>query len=150
MPRCCRVCVITFVSPKTPRRSGAPGRAYADVPTLFPSAAPAIVSQTSGAAALQRVDIIETVPPLARKFTAVADLEVLADIEPRIAATPCEGLRGLAVKLGLHHYYLSDQADARSAQVTSAYCDLVRLTGHDPTSEISTRGEGFLGPQRLG
>ena len=69
---------------------------------------------------------------------AVAAREVLADVESRIAATPAEGLRGLAVKLGLHQF-LSDQADAVSVQVDSAYCDLVRLTGHDPAAEISAR-----------
>jgi hypothetical protein len=66
--------------------------------------------------------------------------EVLADVESRIAATPAEGLRGLVVKLGLHQF-LKDQADAASVQVDSAYCDLVRLTGHDPAAEISARFE---------
>jgi hypothetical protein len=49
-------------------------------------------------------------------------------------------LRGLVVKLGLHQF-LKDQADAASVQVDSAYCDLVRLTGHDPAAEISARFE---------
>jgi hypothetical protein len=71
---------------------------------------------------------------------AVAAREVLADVESRIAATPAEGLRGLVVKLGLHHF-LKDQADAASIQVDSVYCDLVRLTGHDPATEISDRFE---------
>jgi hypothetical protein len=66
---------------------------------------------------------------------AVADREVLADVESRIAETPAEGLRGLVVKLGLHQF-LNDQADSTSVQVDSAYCDLVRLTGHDPAAEI--------------
>src|SRR6478672_155458 len=70
---------------------------------------------------------------------ALADRHVLAEIESRIAATPAEGLRGLAVKLGLHHF-LNDEADS-SGQFTSAYRDLVRLTGRDPASEISTRFE---------
>ena len=68
----------------------------------------------------------------------VAQREVLADIELRIAATPAEGLHGLVVKFGLHQF-LSGNADAASIQVDSAYCDLVRLTGHDPTAEISSR-----------
>ena len=68
----------------------------------------------------------------------VAQREVLADIELQIAATPAEGLHGLAVKFGLHQF-LSGNADAASIQVNSAYCDLVRLTGHDPTAEISSR-----------
>jgi hypothetical protein len=71
---------------------------------------------------------------------AVAAREVLADVESRIAATPAEGLHGLVVKLGLHQF-LKDQADAASVQVDSAYCDLVRLTGHDPAAEISGRFE---------
>jgi hypothetical protein len=64
----------------------------------------------------------------------------LARIESRIAGTPAEGLRGLVVKFGLHQF-LNDQADAASIQVDSAYCDLVRLTGHDPAAEISARFE---------
>ena len=71
---------------------------------------------------------------------AVDQREVLSDVESRIAATPAEGLRGLVVKLGLHQF-LNDQADAASVQVDSAYCDLVRLTGHDPAAEISARFE---------
>src|SRR5262245_22962982 len=63
---------------------------------------------------------------------------MLADIELRIASTPVDGLRGLVVKLGLNHF-LKDQTDAASAQLESAYKDLVRLTGHDPASEISAR-----------
>jgi hypothetical protein len=55
----------------------------------------------------------------------------LSRIESRIAATPAEGLRGLVVKLGLDRFLrtASEQAD-------SAYADLVRLTGHDPATEI--------------
>jgi hypothetical protein len=67
---------------------------------------------------------------------ALADHDVLSDIESHIAATPAEGLPGLAVKMGLHHF-LNDEADS-SIQFTSAYRDLVRLTGRDPASEIST------------
>jgi hypothetical protein len=70
---------------------------------------------------------------------AFADRDVLTEIESRIAATPAEGLRGLTVKLGLHHF-LNDEVDS-SVQFTSAYRDLVRLTGHDPASDISTRFE---------
>jgi hypothetical protein len=76
----------------------------------------------------------------ANEEEAVAIREELADVESRIAATPAEGLRGLVVKLGLHQF-LKDQADAASVQVDSAYCDLVRLTGHDPATEISARFE---------
>ena len=64
----------------------------------------------------------------------------LAAIEARIASTPAEGLPGLAVKLGLHQF-LNDHADAASVQVDSAYSDLVRLTGHDPATEICNRFE---------
>ena len=64
--------------------------------------------------------------------------EKLAAVEARIAATPAEGLPGLAVKLGLHQF-LNDHADAASVQVDSAYADLVRLTGHDPATEICSR-----------
>src|SRR5215470_4026852 len=59
----------------------------------------------------------------------------LARIESRIAATPAEGLRGLVVKLGLQRF-LNEQADASSELATSAYADLMRLTGHDPAAEI--------------
>lgn len=62
----------------------------------------------------------------------------LADIEERLAQTPADGLPGLAVKLALH-CFLNDHADAASAQSESAYRDLVRLTGQDPTVEISAR-----------
>jgi hypothetical protein len=47
---------------------------------------------------------------------------------------------GFVVKLGLHQF-LNDHADAASVQVDSAYADLVRLTGHDPATEISSRFE---------
>jgi hypothetical protein len=62
----------------------------------------------------------------------------LTVIESRIVATPAEGLHGLSVKLGLHHF-LNDHADAASAQADSAYADLVRLTGRDPALEIFAR-----------
>jgi hypothetical protein len=64
----------------------------------------------------------------------------LAEIEARVAATPAEGLHGLAVKLGLH-CFLNDHGDAASAQSDSAYRDLVRLTGHDPAVDIAARFE---------
>jgi len=64
----------------------------------------------------------------------------LSVIETQIAATPADDLRGLVVKLGLHQF-LNDHADAASVQVDSAYADLVRLTGHDPATEISSRFE---------
>ncbi len=63
-------------------------------------------------------------------------LRALTEIELRIAATPAEGLHGLVVKLGLH-CFLSAHADASSDQADSAYADLVRLTGHDPATEIA-------------
>jgi len=68
---------------------------------------------------------------------AVASDELTA-IELRIVTTPAEGLHGLAVKLGLHHF-LNDHADAASEQADSAYADLVRLTGRDPAMEIFAR-----------
>jgi hypothetical protein len=65
-------------------------------------------------------------------------LLALAKIETRIAATPAEGRRGLAVKLGLNRF-LSEHADAASDQADSAYVDLVRLTNQDPATEIFLR-----------
>ena len=62
-------------------------------------------------------------------------LVALAGIESRIATTPAEGLRGVVVKLGLDRL-LQEHADAASEQADSAYADLVRLTGHDPVTEI--------------
>jgi hypothetical protein len=55
--------------------------------------------------------------------------------ESRIATTPAEGLPGLVVKLGLQSF-LNEHADAASELAASAYADLIRLTGHDPASEI--------------
>ena len=60
---------------------------------------------------------------------------LLSRIESRIAATPAEGLRGVVVKLGLDRF-LHEHADAASEQADSAYADMVRLTGHDPATEI--------------
>ena len=65
---------------------------------------------------------------------AVAAL-ALTRIESRIATIPAQGLHGLVVKLGLDRF-LHEHADASSEQADSAYADLVRLTGHDPVSEI--------------
>ena len=59
----------------------------------------------------------------------------LSRIESRIAATPAEGLNGLVVKFGLQHF-LNEQADASSELAASAYTDLIRLTGHDPATEV--------------
>ena len=53
----------------------------------------------------------------------------------RIATTPAQGLHGLVVKFGLDRF-LHEHGDAASEQADSAYADLVRLTGHDPVSEI--------------
>ena len=65
-------------------------------------------------------------------------LLALSRIELRIPATPTEGLRGLVVKLGLQRF-LNEHADASSELAASAYADLIRLTGHDPASEILAR-----------
>ena len=58
-------------------------------------------------------------------------LPALSRIESRIATTPAEGLPGLVVKLGLDRFLRTP-----SEQADSAYADLVRLTGHDPATEI--------------
>src|SRR5262245_63532041 len=62
--------------------------------------------------------------------------DAVAELEMRIAATPAEGLRGLAVKLGLHQF-LGDHGDATSLLCDSAYSNLVRLTGLDPATDIA-------------
>jgi hypothetical protein len=80
----------------------------------------------------------EAVQAATKEKDIVAAHRALSEVESQIAATPAEGLRGLVVKLGLHQF-LNDHADAASVQVDSAYADLVRLTGHDPASEICTR-----------
>ena len=64
----------------------------------------------------------------------------LKAFEASCAATSAEGLRGLVVKLGPHPTS-QDHADAASVQVDSAYADLVRLTGQDPATDISSRFE---------
>jgi hypothetical protein len=64
----------------------------------------------------------------------------LGDIEGQIIDTPAEGMEGVVLKLGLH-CFLNEHADPASAQSGSAYRDLVRLTGHDPATEIAKRFE---------
>ena len=64
-------------------------------------------------------------------------LLALSRIESRIATTPAEGLRGLVVKLGLDRFLRTP-----SEQADSAYADLVRLTGHDPATEILAKLQG--------
>ncbi len=83
----------------------------------------------------------ESVQAATEEKDLVAAHKALSQVESQIAATPAEGLRGLVVKLGLHHQFLNDHADAASLQVDSAYADLVRLTGHDPATEICNRVE---------
>ncbi len=46
-----------------------------------------------------------------------------------------KGCVELVVKLGLDRF-LQEHADTASEQADSAYADLVRLTGHDPVTEI--------------
>ena len=74
-------------------------------------------------------------------------LTALTQIETRIVATPAEGLRGLVVKLGLHRF-LNEHADGASEHADSAYADLVRLTGHDPATEIFAKFAQFP-PKRI-
>jgi hypothetical protein len=62
----------------------------------------------------------------------------LREIEVCLAATPAEGVHGLAIKLGLHQF-LSKHADPTSVLCESAYVDLVRLAGRDPDAEILAR-----------
>ena len=71
--------------------------------------------------------------------TAIAD-DSLREIEVRLAATPAEGIQGLAIKLGLHQF-LSKHADTSSVFYESAYLDLVRLAQRDPVAEIAARGQ---------
>ena len=77
----------------------------------------------------------ESVQAATKEKDVAAAHKALSDVESRIAVTPSEGLRGVVVKLGLQQF-LNDYADAASVQVDSAYADLVRLTGHDPATEI--------------
>ena len=62
----------------------------------------------------------------------------LREIEGALAATPANGVHGLAIKLGLHKF-LSNHGDSTSALCESVYVDLVRLTGRDPVAEIVAR-----------
>src|SRR5215831_14765618 len=62
----------------------------------------------------------------------------LSEIETQIVNTPAAGMQGLAIKLGLH-CFLNDHTEAASLLSESAYRDLVRLTGRNPTAEISVR-----------
>ena len=80
----------------------------------------------------------ESVQAATKEKDVVAAHKASPTSSSRIAATPSEGLRGVVVKLGLHQF-LNDYADAASVQVDSAYADLVRLTGHDPATEICNR-----------
>jgi hypothetical protein len=61
-------------------------------------------------------------------------LLAVARIESRMAATPAEGLHGLVIKLGLDRFLRTP-----GEQAHSAYADLVRLTGHDPETEIRAK-----------
>ena len=63
--------------------------------------------------------------------------ESLRQIENCLALTPAEGLNGLAIKHGLHHF-LSEH-DLSHALSDSLYRDLVRLSGLDPIAEVKTR-----------
>ena len=71
--------------------------------------------------------------------TAITD-DSLREIEVRLAATPADGVQGLAIKLGLHQF-LSKHADTSSVFYESAYLDLVRLAQRDPVAEIAARGQ---------
>ena len=82
----------------------------------------------------------ESMQAATKEKDLVAAHKAISQLKSQIAATPAEGLRGLVVKLGLHQF-LNDHADAASLQVNSAYADLVRLTGHDPATEICDRFE---------
>jgi hypothetical protein len=83
---------------------------------------------------------VEAMQVAANETAAVKAHRALADIEAKLVETPAEGMEGLVVKLGLH-CFLNEHADAASAQSDSAYRDLVRLTGKDPSVEIAKRFE---------
>ena len=101
-----------------------------------------------GGGGIQRMDskILELFQEWLLAFEAVQpslqDEEMATDplreIESSLAATPANGVQGLAIKLGLHQF-LSKHGDATSALSESAYLDLVRLAGRDPAAEIVTR-----------
>jgi hypothetical protein len=63
--------------------------------------------------------------------------EALRQIETCLASTPAQGLNGLAVKHGLHHF-LSEH-DLSHALSDSLYRDLVRLSGLDPIAQVTAR-----------
>lgn len=63
--------------------------------------------------------------------------EALRQIEICLASTPAEGLNGLAIKHGLHHF-LSEH-DISYDLSDSLYQDLVRLSGLDPVAEVTAR-----------
>ena len=63
--------------------------------------------------------------------------EALRQIEICLTSTPAEGLNGLAIKHGLHHF-LSEH-DISHALSDSLYRDLVRLSGLDPVTEVTAR-----------
>jgi hypothetical protein len=61
----------------------------------------------------------------------------LRQIETCLASTPAQGLNGLAIKHGLHHF-LSEH-DLSHALSDSLYRDLVRLSGLDPIADVTAR-----------
>src|SRR6516164_1846784 len=62
----------------------------------------------------------------------------LTHIENRLAATPANGLQGLAVKLALH-CFLQNHTDTNSNLAQCTYNDLVRMSGYDPLADITKR-----------
>lgn len=69
--------------------------------------------------------------------------EALRQIEICLASMPAEGLNGLAIKHGLHHFLSEhDLSHALSDSLSlsdSLYRDLVRLSGLDPVAEVTAR-----------
>jgi hypothetical protein len=64
--------------------------------------------------------------------------DALRETEAKLAATPAESWKGLAIKLALHSF-LQDHGDIEGSCAHSAYRDLVRLSGQDPLGEINVR-----------
>jgi len=64
--------------------------------------------------------------------------DALREIESRLAATPVDGLKGLAIKLAFH-LFLHEEEDTSTSYVHCAYRDIVRLTGYDALVEIKAR-----------
>jgi hypothetical protein len=62
--------------------------------------------------------------------------EALRRIEICFASTPAQGLTGLAIKHGLHHF-LSEHDHSDLSE--SLYRDLVRLSGLDPIAQVKAR-----------